>query len=76
MLLLHLEKCSFMVVLELDGSICCSNPRTLIGHMITLMFKIAAEFLCLCDFILRRRNISFPTTVLFITSITSKINKY
>ena len=44
--------------------------------MITLMFKIAGEFLCLCDFILRRRNISFPTTVLFITSITSKINKY
>ena len=34
----------------------------MVGHMITLMFK--------------RRNISSPTTVLFIASITSKINKY
>ena len=30
----------------------------MVGHMITLMFKRAVEFLCSCGFILRRRNIS------------------
>lgn len=69
----------FFVHLELGGSISWSIPWTLIGHMITLMFKKAVEFLCLCGFILRIGNINFvissSTNLLSITSITSNINK-